>query len=339
MRLCISAPFLLPHVALSLCAQVPIQVSDKSQFKVQSLYQFPDGTWLENLAVRHNGQVLVTSLTPEPSVYLFYDENAPPLLLHTFTDVTSLLGITEYAKDIFGIAGGNFSLSPRHSELGSYSIYRLDLAEFEISSKGTVTRPARVSKLAPVPNAQILNGLSMLDADTILAADSFEGVVYAIDTFDRTVDVAINDTLMHPPPGEMKLGINGIHHQQEKLYFSNSGFRLIGEIPMHVNGTAGGQSKRIATALVDDFCFGIDDNIYAASNQDNMILRIIPSTGVVTRIAGHLNSSLVTGPSSIKHGRGKEGTLVLYVTTSGGTSAPVNGTYTEGGRLLKLTPE
>src|ERR1700723_2236117 len=68
----------------------------------RDMYQFPNETWVENLAVRQNGQILVTVLTA-PELYLVdpFHTNSPVTLIHRIPEATSLLGIVELHQDIF----------------------------------------------------------------------------------------------------------------------------------------------------------------------------------------------------------------------------------------------
>ncbi|KID78685.1 quinoprotein amine dehydrogenase beta chain-like protein, partial [Metarhizium majus ARSEF 297] len=87
----------------------------------------------------------------------------------------------------------------------------------------------------------------------------------------------------------------------------------------------------------DDFVLDNQGNAYIAANPENDVVRV-DQDGVTEVLAGHLNSTLVPGPTSAWLGKaqGSRGKQVLYVATSGGRAGPINGTYTEGGKLLVL---
>lgn len=65
--------------------------------QVRTVFEFPKGTYVENLAVRANGQVLVTPLT-EPNLLLIDPQRRGtlPTLVYTFPEALGLAGITEY---------------------------------------------------------------------------------------------------------------------------------------------------------------------------------------------------------------------------------------------------
>jgi hypothetical protein len=59
------------------------------------IHQFPNETWVGNLAVRQ-GQIIVTILSA-PELYQFdlFHTNVSPTLIHRISGATSLLGIVE----------------------------------------------------------------------------------------------------------------------------------------------------------------------------------------------------------------------------------------------------
>ena len=77
-------------------------------YPTQQIYQFPIGTWLENLAIRPCGSILVTSLT-SPSIYQINPFTNPvqETLIHNFTDATWTLGITQTIPDTFYVTVAN----------------------------------------------------------------------------------------------------------------------------------------------------------------------------------------------------------------------------------------
>jgi hypothetical protein len=95
---------------------------DTNDLVLRNVTQFPNGTWVENLAVRSNGQLLVT-LASAPELYLVDPIGGKqPLLVHQFPSVVGLTGIAEVEKDVFAVVGGNLSLTTFTSPPGSYSL-------------------------------------------------------------------------------------------------------------------------------------------------------------------------------------------------------------------------
>lgn len=71
---------------------------------VQILQEFPLGSWVENMAIRSNGQLLVTMLTV-PDLYLIDPFTKDIALVASFPEVIGLAAITEVTPDVF--AGGH----------------------------------------------------------------------------------------------------------------------------------------------------------------------------------------------------------------------------------------
>ena len=309
---------------------------------VRQIYQFPLPNALENLAVRSNGNLLVTDLT-EPNLYLIdpFSPNEPPTLLHTFPNALGLLGITEVTPDIFAVIVGNFTLQNILSPSNSYSIYLVDLQDFQIDDDAST---AKVTKALDVPEASLLNGLVVLHPEEgiLLSPDTLQGVVYLINIHSGTYHIAISDPLMKPLSPPAILGINGIKISGSTLYFTNTGQQIYASIPIHLsNGTAAGPSKIVAHSLTsttsyDDFI--IDERtgaVYLTTMAGDSIAQLTPS-GKQTIIAGKMGSTEIAQPTAVRFGRTWFDKDTLYVTTGGGVAGPINGTIIVGGQVVAV---
>ncbi|KAL9577994.1 MAG: hypothetical protein Q9212_006006, partial [Teloschistes hypoglaucus] len=146
-------------------------------YPTKLVYQFPNGTWLEALAVRPAGTILTTLLT-SPDLYLIHpDTNNPsPKLIHHFSSHTSLLGITETTPDTFFVIAANYSEEIRSAAPGSSAIY-------SVHFPNPHTTDPIVSLAANLPRDTIIpNGLTALNAHTLLVADSRKGNIISVDT-------------------------------------------------------------------------------------------------------------------------------------------------------------
>jgi hypothetical protein len=85
---------------------------------LRTVTQFPNLTWVENLAVRSNGQVLVTLLTTPELVLVDPFNDGKQVVVHQFPNVVGLTGIAEIAEDVFAVASGNFSVKTFSSTPG-----------------------------------------------------------------------------------------------------------------------------------------------------------------------------------------------------------------------------
>jgi hypothetical protein len=99
---------------------IPRTTPSRRQPVIRDVWQFPNNTWPENLAVRASGQLLVTLLSI-PELYQVDPTGAQQAqLIYHFPNATGLTGITEVEKDVFVVISGNFSLATFSSTPGSY---------------------------------------------------------------------------------------------------------------------------------------------------------------------------------------------------------------------------
>ncbi|KAH7065449.1 hypothetical protein B0J12DRAFT_640396 [Macrophomina phaseolina] len=302
----------------------------------QTLYQFPDGTWLENIAARPNGNLLVTVLSPAGPPARLYEidpssPSAPPSLVHAFDAYESLLGIDEVAPDVFALIAGNTST------LGPYAIWTVDLSK---SDGG-----AAAEKVADVPGAQLLNGLTALPGGAaVLVTDTFLGKVSRVDlAAGEAVDVLADAETMTPPTeGNVLLGVNGVRFVEQDgkswVYYTNSGKELFARVEVDAEtGLAKGKYELLARGLAGDDFAVKDGWAYVAEGWKERVVRVslVPGGGIEV-VVGSADELTVAGATSAVFGR-REGVddAVLYVATSGAQEVPVNG-VTEGGKVVAV---
>ncbi|KAL8685292.1 MAG: hypothetical protein Q9218_007857, partial [Villophora microphyllina] len=204
--------FLLPIVVTAL-------------YPTKLIYEFPNGTWLENIAVRPTGFILTTVLTT-PDLYLIQPNarSPSPQLIHHFSSHESLLGITETSPDTFHIVAANFSTATRSAVPGSSAIYRI-----RFLSPDSATAIVALTTNLP-PDIGLPNGLTTLNAHTILVADSTKGTILAIDTQTGVSKIISTDPLLRPPTLG-GLGVNGLKIANgNQLFFTNTGQNFLGRL-------------------------------------------------------------------------------------------------------------
>ncbi|KAL9601938.1 MAG: hypothetical protein Q9219_002162 [cf. Caloplaca sp. 3 TL-2023] len=305
---------------------------------VRTVAEFPKGTWLENVAVRPNDAILATLVT-SPDLYQISPLSLyPPILIHSFANYTSLLGITEVAPDTFYVITGNFSLKTFSPSPGSNSVFEVDFRTFS----RTKNTPATVRKVADFPTATFLNGATTLSRETgeILLADSGAGVVWKLNVRTGASSVVIGDEpLMKPVPGSsLQNGINGLHIRNGVLYFSNSNQETLNSVPINSDGTATGPAKAIASGLaVDDFALDARGQAYLTLNAENEVAKVTVPEGEATVLAGSPEDVVtVAGPAAAAFGRGLVDRASLYVVTNGGISGYSSGNFSVGGRVSRI---
>ena len=150
-------PFVTVFLVIKLSIGVlgsPVISQKAREFPTRLVYQFPNGSRAENIAVRPNGDLLITRVDV-PEIYLINPSSASPnaTLLHRFSDKLSTSGIAETAPDTFAVITGNSSLQAGvfTPVPGSFSIYSIS---FPSASSPT----ANISKITDLSTPVFPNG-------------------------------------------------------------------------------------------------------------------------------------------------------------------------------------
>ncbi|OCK94692.1 uncharacterized protein K441DRAFT_522952, partial [Cenococcum geophilum 1.58] len=296
------------------------------------IYQFEKGISLENIAVRSNGQLPVTQIG-QPEIYQVNCQ--APTFPDTVPYATGLFGIAEISTDIFAFVAGNYSSAALSPMLA-------------MTSPDAPTRPSmRISKVMHIDSAMSLNGMTALQPQshlsTLLIADSLQSVVYHLNLQTLSYSIVLNDgATMAPLPNAIPvIGINGFHYRPAdgNFYYSNSLQEQFNRSTYrdHWKSTTSHGCGRIHCYcrwyLQRDFALGEYGTAYIAANPINEVFKVTQK-GEVSVVAGGLNDTTVAGDASAALGRTERDKNVQYVATNGVTAAPVNGTYTEGGKIV-----
>jgi uncharacterized protein (DUF2141 family) len=170
---------------LSLASLVSAAAVHKRQSTTQ-VYKFSSPTSAEGIAVRSNGQVLV-SFFDKAELWTVDPATKKATKLVSFAGATCSAGITEIAPDVFAVVAGQFSFGGGN-KAGSWAIWKVDF------TSGT----AVASILKAVPESGFFNGLTTLDNSTILIGDASKGAVWRMNVQTGAYSIAIQDALMNP---------------------------------------------------------------------------------------------------------------------------------------------
>lgn len=324
------------------CAQSASYSRKHDDGAVRTIYEFPNETWIENIAVRKNGNILTTLITV-PEVWEINPFTSKAELVHRFDTVTSVFGIAEVECDLFAVALGNWSYE-RQVQPGTWSIWAVDL-------RGG--GEAGVQKVTDIPEAHYLEGMTALPSSpgTILSADSTLGLIYRVNIFAGQHSIAIENEAFKPAKNAIvPLGINGIHipqnrwpndSEQEFLYFVNTfGTPFLGRMPIDSEGSATGSVEEIAKYAPahvegDDFALDSDGYAWVTTNSANSVLKVDIRSGEVRKAIGGEKQSVVAGADSVAFGRTFRDSKTLYITTTGGIVVPPS-TGIVGGKIVAL---
>ena len=242
---------------------------------------------------------------------------------------------------------GNYTLASGPT-LGSWSVWRLDLSDWSTTPPNeTLTLTAsQVSKIANIPDAVHLKGMTQLSEQYVLMSDTSAGFVYRLDvtTGAYRLVIATSLTVAVPQPIFGTCGINSLHVREGYLCFTYTGQNIFAKAPIYADGTPAGIASIVAHTAAspdyfDGFTFGAHGAAYLVTGSGNTVVRLSQSGGPQVKIAGQLESLLLAEPTACAFGRGVSDRGVLYVVTGGGLTAPVQGRYVHGGSVVAIEAE
>jgi hypothetical protein len=299
---------LLSSVA-HICGVGAMAVAQKGGL-LSTVYQFPNGTSVENIAVRSNGKLLVTLLTQTQIVEMDPARTSTPQLVYYFHGSTRVNGISKTAKDVFAVSTDH------------HTIWTMDLG-------GSNPNP-QVTQIVTIPEASFLNGVTTLNstAGTVLVADSGLAVIWLVNTLTGAFSAALSDNATMataPIPGStLALGVNGVRYDKHStyLYYTNTGKQLFCRVQIDTEtGMAVGPFETIVQGFAgDDFALNLDNGAaYVTNGSGNDVEKIfLHSNHHQEIVAGGSNSTDITGATSSAFGRRAVDADVLYITTNGG---------------------
>ncbi|UJR32962.1 hypothetical protein I4U23_020425 [Adineta vaga] len=231
--------------------------------------EWPQGSFVENLAAKHDGHLLVTVHSSNE----IYEVN-PNLSKANRTLIATLpagpTGITELSFNHFYVNVGTIG---QHN---SWSIYSLTI------HRG-LTPTTSFKEIVNVDSAQCLNGLCVLSYEhgTLLSVDSMLGHIFKINTHTKKVELWYkNDLLKNRSHDILMPGINGIRRCSVDgyLYLTNTDRALIFRLAVDpFDYRPRGQLETIVRNIVcDDFTIDCMGTIYATTHVHNSLMRLTP---------------------------------------------------------------
>lgn len=287
----------------------------------KELTVFSPATFIENIAVRANGHLLLSTF--EQSRLYGFDPNTPgasPEVVATFPDVTALTGLAEIAPDVWAVGAG---------VKGGMMKFNGDMSVFTISFTGEAPEPKFIARVPGTSDVgSFLNGMTCLPEKkhVVLGADSWTGEIHRIDTQTGHVDVAFGDPSLRRAGDDVKtvpVGVNGIRAVGKHLYFANSALGLFGRFPVTVDGDKAGDVEIIARfpdgettmgSAYDDFAVAPDESVAYIGTHPNRIMKVDIETRRQDLFFGGNDEVRLNAPTSAALSRDGK---VLYVCTGG----------------------
>ncbi|KAL2853473.1 hypothetical protein BJY01DRAFT_206749 [Aspergillus pseudoustus] len=305
--------------------------------------EFSHPETFENIATRHDGQLLLTSAVSSTlyQVCPFKPDQIEGLV--DIPETTGLFGIAELEEDVFYVASAN--LSSTHAVAGSNAVWRVDLRERNRCSRLNETARPELTpvRVANITSARLLNGMCRLakdNASTLLVADSGGGKIFKVDVHSGSFEVVIEDEALGNTPTGFQVAVNGIYTHEPYLYFTNLNRGTFGRIPISAaTGILRGPIDVIVPDLPgDDFILAPDgEKAWVAMNGRNTLVEVdIPRRQArVVVESGYLASASAVslGRTLLDQGR-------LYVSSAAVPDSLFdnNGTATTRGIVVRVDP-
>lgn len=291
---CFSGVIALSTTAL---AQLPPIFADDPVMLASdtAIAEFPVNTFLENIVVAADGTLFVTN-----------------------HEVGTILSVSPE-----GVVSDYATLDGKVSGLAIASDGSLLVTGWTRSNTPVISQVSmggRVEMLATLPDAVFLNGMTHLEGDRYLIADSYRGAIWEFNASERSAQIWLEHPLLaRRLPDSPIPAANGLKRFGDTLYVSNTDQMLLLTIPIENQGNAGEPTILLESVNIDDFAFDVDGTLYAATHIYNTVIQITPD-GTITTIAEAAQG--VTGSTAIAFGRTQRDRTSIYVVTNGGMFLP-----------------
>ena len=263
------------------------------------VHEWPVGTFVENLAVLADG-ALAVSVHTENQVQRLDPGGRADTLVELPVPPAGL--VARRGGGVY-VAGGEPGSPPGR-------VWRVE-------ADGT----AEVA--VEVPGALFLNGLTPLDATSLLAAD---GIGWCLWRLDLTTGTArrwiVHERLAKVTSFPLMPGANGLKLHGGHAWVTNTDRAELLRIPVRPDGSAGDLEVVAERLRGDDLAFAADGTAYITTHIENSLIRVTPD-GDRTAIAGP--DQHMPGSTAAAFGSDRGWPTGLYVTTTGGLLRPYQG--------------
>lgn len=202
--------------------------------------QLPSDAWAEGLAIRPNGDVLV-SRVDQPELFTIELASAKlnednefdvlrPRTIHTFDNANSVFDVCSLdstgTREEYAVLSGYADFSkPGNDAFHTFVVSRVTL------TSGSSDEPPQVTKIADLPDAGVPVGLEPVSNTTILVADAGKSCIWKVSMSTGEVSVLLEDPTMQPHEGEA-FGVNRIKVRAEYLWYTNTCKGTLSRVPI-----------------------------------------------------------------------------------------------------------
>ncbi|KAF9871778.1 hypothetical protein CkaCkLH20_10712 [Colletotrichum karsti] len=285
----------------------------------------------EDLAIRSNGNILITQGWPSPTLWELSGAGAEAATLHTHFElrptVNALFGITETTPDVFAFVGSIVNRDDVN-EAGTAAIWTMDFNKTPTPQPSLVARlpeAVRPDKVASIPQ----------NPHIILVADSAVGVVWCVNTATANVTVGIQVPEMGASESTGPAsGVSGLDIHDGYVWWTSAARGHSYRIKISDEGVAAaGAVAEVVRVLpaVRDLTFHPDDGsaVWVASQQGRII-----AAGPEGKSWWVSGDDMLVGTSALQFGRTEANNRTLYAVTAEGNVVALDTT-----EELKLSSE
>ncbi len=264
----------------------------------KTIAEFAAPTFLENIAVGKTGQLFVTSLE-DGQIYQIAPDGAKRKFALIGGKIPGLAFTRRGDLLVTGWAGGQ-----------TPSVFR-------------VAPNGRAEVLTAIEGAVFLNGITALDGDQFLIADSYRGAIWHFDAQTKKYRIWLEDpALARSNPQNPFPAVNGLKRFGNAVYATNTERQTLLRIPIVARNQAGKPQVIAEKINGDDFALDHQGNLYITTHVYNNVIKIAPD-GALKVIAQ--SGEGMTGSTALAFGRGKKDREAIFVVTNGGMSLPPQG--------------
>ncbi|KAI1262653.1 hypothetical protein F5Y18DRAFT_396922 [Xylariaceae sp. FL1019] len=333
-----SVQFRRPYIGIAAAFSLLVNLgAAQNATKTPSIvHQYAPVAYVESLAVRPNGHILPITTTSS-----ILDELDPET--GTLTPVYDFSAVGNAIQGIVALPGDAILVNALICNISQLTCTEGSVHTWRVDFQGHERVEAR--EIAKWPEAGFLNGMTALNARTVLIADSFLGGIWSVDAHSGDSRLLFTDDSMAPSE-TIGTGVNGIRvvkgSEGLTLYFTNSALGTLNKMSVNsCTGTKAGNATVIASGLSgpDDFALDFGEGsgfAYLANGAVDQVLKIDLSSAESSVLAS------LPGPTSLRwseadeYGQRKGKQSVLYASTIGGLAQYIAHNVTLGGAVYAL---